>query len=235
MSGTTSASNVNLQQYSPDELAIRTILGEAGGEGQTGMTAVGDVLQNRLASGKFGANIYQVDTPSQFNGIDITSPVGSPIYNQAAAAWASAQSGTDVTGGALFFAQPSASSASWAQNLNASNSLQIGSLFFTNNADGTPFVPTNTAAVGGVSSASSGSGGIVGNAIAAAGNWTGGIVGNAIAAAGNWTGVPQALASIDSTAKNLFVRGGIVVMGIMIVGVAVWRFAETQTIVTARA
>jgi hypothetical protein len=104
--------------------------------------------------------------------------------------------------------------------LNASNSLQIGSHFFTNNVDGTPFVPTNTATVGGVSSASSGSGGIVGNAIAAA---------------GNWTGVPQALASIDSSAKNLFVRSGIVVMGIMIVGIAVWRFADTQTIVTARA
>ncbi|TIR37803.1 MAG: cell wall hydrolase, partial [Mesorhizobium sp.] len=45
----------------------------------------------------------------------------------------------DVAGNALYYANPGASTASWARNLNSSNAMKIGNHYFTDNAKGVPF------------------------------------------------------------------------------------------------
>lgn len=114
------------------------IYGEAGNQGTVGMQAVGAVIANRASTNLngYGSNIIsQALAPNQFQG---QSPNYSP---QAYAVAQSVINGTnpDPTGGALYYANPGASSASWARNLNSSNSVQIGSHYFTNNTNGTPF------------------------------------------------------------------------------------------------
>lgn len=123
-------------QYPLAEANVRTILGEAGNQGPTGQLAVANVIQNRTNAGNFGSG-YGIIQPSQFNGFDTRTPVGSPAYNSAAAAYQqSLQPGSDVTGGALYFANPGASSASWARGLDSSNSLTIGAHQFTDQLGG---------------------------------------------------------------------------------------------------
>lgn len=119
------------------------IQGEAGGEGQAGMQAVASVIQNRASqnfSGYGTSAISQALANNQFQGQSTPSQSALDIAAQL-------QNGTlaDNTGGATYYANPAASTASWATNLNSSNSLQIGNHFFTNNTNGTPFMPDASA------------------------------------------------------------------------------------------
>ena len=98
------------------DLAIRTILAEAGNQGPQGMQAVGSVIRNRAVDGGYGG-----DTPSQV----VTAPKqfepwntqagrvrmasidpNSPQYGQAAMALDAAYSGNDPTKGATNFYAP---------------------------------------------------------------------------------------------------------------------------------
>jgi N-acetylmuramoyl-L-alanine amidase len=114
------------------------IQGEAGGQGTVGMQAVGAVIANRAAtnfSGYGGDLQSQVLAPNQFQGQSGT-PSGT-AYSVADALIAG--NNPDPTGGALYYANPGASSASWARNLNSSNALKIGDHYFTDNTNGVPF------------------------------------------------------------------------------------------------
>ncbi len=124
------------------------IQAEAGNQSVSGMVGVADVMQNRANSnfGGYGTSIIdQITAQGQFQS---QSPVSQISPDAMATAQALTSGGLgDVTGGATYYANPSASSALWAKNLDNSNSLQIGQHFFTNNTDGTPFTPDyNTAA-----------------------------------------------------------------------------------------
>jgi len=115
--------------------------GEAGGEGLRGLQAVADVIQNRASqnfSGYGSSLLDQALARNQFQG-QSTKP--SPEAKQVAAQLLGGQL-PDVTGGALYYANPGASTASWARNLNANNALQIGNHYFTNNTNGQPFAPS---------------------------------------------------------------------------------------------
>lgn len=58
-----------------EEIAIRTIWGEARSEGEAGMRAVAHVLLNRLNSGRWGASLAQVCLwPVQFSCWNTTDP-----------------------------------------------------------------------------------------------------------------------------------------------------------------
>lgn len=114
--------------------------GEAGGEGLRGLQAVADVIQNRANQNfsGYGSNLLdQALARNQFQG---QSSNPSPQAQQVAQQLLSGQL-PDVTGGALYYANPGASTASWARNLNANNALQIGNHYFTNNTNGQPFSP----------------------------------------------------------------------------------------------
>jgi hypothetical protein len=121
------------------------IQGEAGGQGLTGMQAVGAVIANRANAGTFpgGSSILGVAlAPNQFQGQNAN--YSTDAWNVAGAVL----NGTnpDPTGGATYYANPGASSASWATNLNSSNALKIGDHYFTDNTNGTPFTGSGAAA-----------------------------------------------------------------------------------------
>ena len=198
----------NRRNYSPDDAAIRTILGEAGNQGQAGMQAVGNVIVNRQKKGGFGASIYDILAPRQFNGFDSKTPVGSARWNEAKAAWERAKAGQDITGGALYFANPEASSAAWARNLSTANALKIGDHFFTNNADGKPFNPGEVVAdlTGHTSTAPD------------------------AAQPAAWYDIPaaidNAIATFEAGSKNLFVRGAAIMVGLLVIAAGLWFLAN---------
>lgn len=200
----------NRNAYSQDDAAIRTILGEAGNQGATGQLAVANVIQNRLKAGTWGSTVNAIVAPKQFNGFDANTAKGSPAWNAAASAWEQAKAGNDITGGALYFANPGASSASWAKALNNSNALQIGDHYFTNNTNGTPFEPGKTI--------STGNGVPESNAPDAA---------NQSAA---WYDIPaaidNAIATFEAGSKNLFVRGAAILVGIIVLAAGLWFLAN---------
>jgi hypothetical protein len=114
------------------------IQGEAGGEGLLGMQAVADVIRNRASQNfsGYGSNpLDQALARQQFQG------QSGKISPEARAVAQQLQSGQlpGVTKGALYYANPGASTASWARKLNDSNALKIGNHYFTNNAQGQPF------------------------------------------------------------------------------------------------
>ena len=100
-----------------DELAIRTILGEAAGEPAAGKIGVAHVINNRLNDGRFGRTLGEVIlAPRQFSpwndahsrrNMYSYSPQ-SPAFQQAASIWDAIKRGEspDWTGGALNFANP---------------------------------------------------------------------------------------------------------------------------------
>ena len=113
------------------DLAIRTIVGEAGNQGPLGMQAVGNVIRNRAVNGGYGG-----DTPSgvvlaknQFepwNGGPAKAAMlalkpTDPAYIAASAALDKAYTGDDPTNGAVNFVAPKAQAAlgrampDWAQ------------------------------------------------------------------------------------------------------------------------
>ncbi|MGY2995445.1 cell wall hydrolase [Mesorhizobium sp. URHB0026] len=113
--------------------------GEAGGEGPQGLQAVASVIQNRAKqnfSGYGSDPISQALAKNQFQG---QSPHPSPEALAVAQQLAGGSLANDPTHGALYYANPGASSASWARNLNPNNSLQIGHHYFTDNTSGSPF------------------------------------------------------------------------------------------------
>ncbi len=114
------------------------IQGEAGGEGLLGMQAVADVIRNRAANNfsGYGSNpLDQALARNQFQG------QSSKVGPEALAVAQQLKTGNlpSVTKGALYYANPGASTASWARRLNSDNALKIGNHYFTNNANGAPF------------------------------------------------------------------------------------------------
>jgi hypothetical protein len=133
---------VGTPRYLGDDITtLASILqGEAGGEGVHGMQAVANVIANRASqnfSGYGSALIDQALAKKQFQG-QATRP-----SKEAKDIAAQLVSGAipDVTGGALYYANPAGSSARWAKNLNEGNALKIGNHYFTDNAEGKPFAP----------------------------------------------------------------------------------------------
>jgi hypothetical protein len=126
-------------RYGSELDTLASILqGEAGGEGLRGLQAVADVIRNRASQNfsGFGSGLLdQALARNQFQGQ--SSKIG-PEARQVAE---QLQSGTlpDVAGNALYYANPGASTAKWARNLNESNALKIGNHYFTDNANGVPF------------------------------------------------------------------------------------------------
>lgn len=122
---------------------IRTVLGEARGEGLDGMAAVAQVIQNRANSGKYPSDPAEVALqPYQFS---TWLPVGSGgnnpqqfspnsnAYQQAAQVVDSVFSGQvpDRTNGALFYHTPQVS-PNWANSVNRYGTTQLGNHIFYN-------------------------------------------------------------------------------------------------------
>lgn len=92
--------------------AVRTIIGEASGEGMEGMQAVGNVILNRTFSGRYGNSVKDVVlAKSQFEPWSVRRnellgiPTNSPKYQEASAALDLAMQ-EDITGGATHFLNP---------------------------------------------------------------------------------------------------------------------------------
>lgn len=120
------------------ETLASIIQGEAGGEGLLGMQAVADVIRNRASQNfsGYGSNpLDQALARNQFQG------QASKISPEAMAVAQQLQGGNlpSVTKGAVYYANPGDSTASWARRLNDQNALKIGNHYFTNNAKGEPF------------------------------------------------------------------------------------------------
>lgn len=144
---------VGTPRYLGDDITtLASILqGEAGGEGARGMQAVANVIANRASqnfSGYGSALIDQALARKQFQG-QANNP-GKEAKTIAAQLVGGAI--PDVTGGALYYANPADSSAKWARSLNDGNALKIGNHYFTDNAEGKPFASA-VGAVNGLASA----------------------------------------------------------------------------------
>jgi len=121
---------------------IRTVLGEARGEGLDGMAAVAQVIQNRANSGRYPSDPSEVALqPYQFstwnsgeggNNPQQFSP-NSNAYQQAAQVVDSVFSGQvpDRTNGALFYHTPQVS-PNWANSVNRYGTTQLGNHIFYN-------------------------------------------------------------------------------------------------------
>ena len=110
------------------ELLARILMAEAGNQGPTGMTAVGNVVMNRANTGGYGGDIRGVIMkPGQFSpmnsvtgyaggeqGQDIDSLRPSDTSYMVADALLSGNAG-DLTGGATHFFNPDISNPSWAE------------------------------------------------------------------------------------------------------------------------
>jgi N-acetylmuramoyl-L-alanine amidase len=106
-----------------DELMLlaRAIHAEARGESFTGKVAVGAVILNRVSSPQFPDSIKEVILQRNKHTVQFT-PVADGSINlapdeEAVNAALEALKGTDPTGGALFFYNPSISSDQWIKTL----------------------------------------------------------------------------------------------------------------------
>ena len=133
-----------LTDYQRDIL-IRTVLGEARGEGADGMAAVAHVIRNRAGSGTFPSDPAQVALQNnQFSvwnegaggGKTDFSP-GSDLYQRAARVVDGVFSGSsaDPTNGAIYYHTPSVS-PSWSGAVNKHGTTQIGNHIFYNGKPG---------------------------------------------------------------------------------------------------
>lgn len=128
------------------DAVARTLIGEAGNQGEQGMLAVGGVIANRARQRGLSPSEVVLQ-PSQFEPWGnpettqrlLSIPVNSPEYQQAAAIAQRALAGEDITGGASHFYAPRAQQAlgrarpSWDNGTGRA----IGDhLFF--NLDGSP-------------------------------------------------------------------------------------------------
>lgn len=134
-----------------DRLA-RTLIGEAGGEGQLPMEAVAGVIQNRAVSGYMGAQSYAdvINAPKQFSVWNPGNPAGatanstptnSPVYQQAMAIVQKMVAGNldDPTNGATSYYAPKSTNVAaepWVNTLT--NKSQFGSQIFGNTPNSPP-------------------------------------------------------------------------------------------------
>ena len=137
------------------DMAIRTIVREAGEEPELGQAAVVHVINNRLNSGSFGKNISDIVTaPNQFTswnknntGTNVdprTVDPDSPVYKKIGNIFDAVSSGAipDPTKGALNFANPRDATASWVQKMvDSGNYVPIGNHIFGTSGE----VPTGLA------------------------------------------------------------------------------------------
>lgn len=103
------------------DMAIRTMLAEAGNQGPQGMQAVASVLRNRATSGNFGGDTLPgvIQKPAQFEPWNTQAgrqkmaamDPNSPQYQQAGQALEQAYAGQDPTMGATHFYAPKAQAA----------------------------------------------------------------------------------------------------------------------------
>lgn len=116
---------------------IRTILGEARGEGDTGMAAVAQVIFNRANSGDFPSDPAKVAKQknqfSVWNGnssLDKFGP-GSSGYKKAGEIVDQVAGGLipDLTGGALYYHNPSVSPG-WAKHVDQYGEVKLGNHVF---------------------------------------------------------------------------------------------------------
>ncbi len=151
--GTTTISQDNVPAGPSDQdldYMTRVMLSEARGEGDTGMAAVGHVINNRAKTGKYKNISEVVTTPDQFAApMDIDRE--SDQYRRARDIASGVLSGNieDPTGGATHFAnvekvrQDRGSLQPWLQNMvDSGNTTQIGNHTF-GKADGLP-APSRT-------------------------------------------------------------------------------------------
>lgn len=120
------------------DLAIRTIIGEAGGESADGQAGVASVLKNRLASGQYGKDLESVIyAPKQFSLWNPGDPAGkmalavdanSDQYKNVGKIFDGVMSGDtpDPTGGATHYYNPKNASPDWGDQLAQQNDVTIG-------------------------------------------------------------------------------------------------------------
>ncbi|QXV74300.1 cell wall hydrolase SleB-like protein [Rhizobium phage RHEph15] len=145
------------------DLGIKTLIGEAGNQGEFGMAAVAHVIRNRATDSRYPNSITGVVTQkSQFSvwnkgkegragELSALGP-GNPLYDKAAKVFDAVMSGrhVDPTGGALNYHSPAGMTAYAAQGVKVSqatlnrtraaeadgNSIRIGGHVFYNKTDG---------------------------------------------------------------------------------------------------
>jgi spore germination cell wall hydrolase CwlJ-like protein len=165
------------------DIAIRTMLGEAGGEGEIGMAAVAHVMKNRQGDSRWGGTIASVAlAPKQFSawnpksagGVDLVRSItpDNPMYQKAGLIYDAVMGGhtVDPTGGATHYYAPKgmpalvASGAAksltpgWAAGEAAKNEVRIGNHVFAGKAGGGgPAPATMRFGLGGVVPAGPGS------------------------------------------------------------------------------
>lgn len=130
----------DLSEYQKDIL-VRTILGEARGEGLDGMEAVAQVIRNRTNSGRFPSDPAAVALqPSQFSVWNTGAGGGKTDYNKNSDLYRKAEQAVervfsgqvpDRTNGALFYHTPSVS-PNWAGEVNKYGTTQLGNHIFYN-------------------------------------------------------------------------------------------------------
>lgn len=117
----------------PDDQGLdylaRTLVREAGGEGEQGMEAVADVIRNRLQSGRYGSSLQDVVTaPKQFSPWNPEARgtradprlvnTSSDLYKSALGIGQRVMGGAeDITGGATHFYNPELAQPKWGEGL----------------------------------------------------------------------------------------------------------------------
>lgn len=129
-----------LSEYQKDIL-VRTVLGEARGEGMDGMEAVAAVIRNRTNSGQFPNDPAAVALqPSQFSVWNSGAGGGKTDYNKNSDLYRRAEQAVervfsgqvpDRTNGALYYHTP-AVSPNWADEANQYGTTRLGNHIFYN-------------------------------------------------------------------------------------------------------
>lgn len=155
------------------DVGIRTMLGEAGGEGTTGLAAVAHVIKNRTRDSRWGKSVSAVALePKQFSawnkGAGGNDPgqidKNSPAYQQAGLIYDAVMSGhhVDPTGGATHYYSPAGMAKlvadgsqkndmpDWlnAEAAKSGGTIKIGGHIFVGRASGDTYVPDDRASRG---------------------------------------------------------------------------------------
>lgn len=148
------------------DAGIKTLIGEAGNQGDTGMAAVAHVFKNRLTDSRYPNSIYGVvKAKNQFSvwnpgkegraGYLNSLKPGNPIYDKAAKIYDAVMSGRhiDPTGGAVNYYSPSGMQAykkqgiqshtvpSWASKAENENLVVIGAHRFSGKSNAETSAP----------------------------------------------------------------------------------------------